>query len=76
MLGINVLNLLDTKTVRFFFLFIKGINVLNLLGTKTVRFFFYLKKTKLAQVAQLDVHQTGDQEDVGSTPAGLATYFQ
>ena len=28
-----------------------------------------------ASVAQLDVHLTGGQEVVGSTPAGLATFF-
>ena len=26
-------------------------------------------------MAQLDVHPTGDQEVVGSTPAGAATFF-
>ena len=29
----------------------------------------------LALVAHLDVCRTGDQEVVGSTPAGLATFF-
>ena len=30
----------------------------------------------LALVAQLDARPTGDQEVVGSTPAGLATFFR
>ena len=30
---------------------------------------------ELASVAQLDEHLTGDQEVVGSTPSGSATFF-
>ena len=31
--------------------------------------------SKLAWVAQLDAHPTGDQEVAGSTTAGSATFF-
>ena len=35
-----------------------------------------ISETELALVAQLDARQTGDQEVVGSSPAGSATFFR
>ena len=34
-----------------------------------------VKRKQPAWVAQLDAHPTGDQEVVGSTPSGSATFF-